>query len=84
MLIVDEDHLELGAILLVLVHVSPTKVSQARKSSIYPFDIIPNENYKYMSRICFCCLLPSIIKSGCGYLVMTRLLMIGVDGNLVE
>ena len=84
MLKVDEDHLGLGAILLVLVHMSPTKVSQARKNSIYPFDMIPNENYKYMSRICSCCLLPTIIKRACGYLVMTRFLMIGVDGNLVE
>ena len=39
MLKVDEDHLELGAILVILVHFSPTLVSHARKNIIYPNDM---------------------------------------------
>ena len=38
MLNVDEDHIELGAILVILVHFSPTLVSHARKNIIYPND----------------------------------------------
>ena len=77
--------LSFGAILLVLVHLSPTRVSHARKGNRYiHLKWYQIKNYKCMSRIWLRCLLPSIIKRGCGYLVMTRLLMIGVDGNLVE
>ena len=39
MLIVGEDHLQLGAILVILVHFSPTMVSHARKNKIYPNDM---------------------------------------------
>ena len=39
MLKVDEDHLELGAIPVVLVHFSPTLVSHARKNIIYSNDM---------------------------------------------
>ena len=39
MLNVDDDHLELGAILVVLVHFSPIMVSHARKNIIYPNDM---------------------------------------------
>ena len=36
---VDEDHLELGDILVVLVHFSTLMVSHARKNIIYPNDM---------------------------------------------
>ena len=39
MLKVDEEHLELGAIDVVLVHFSPILVSHARKNIIYPNDM---------------------------------------------
>ena len=39
MLKLDGDHLELGAIHVVLVHFSPTMVSHARKNIIYPNDM---------------------------------------------
>ena len=39
MLKVDEDHLELGAIHVVLLNFSPTMVSHARKNKIYPNDM---------------------------------------------
>ena len=51
MLNVEEDHIEFGAILVVLVHFSPTMVSHARKTIIYPNDISEIEYHRIVKDI---------------------------------